>query len=109
LPGVQSCILAMDDGLFVTGHLPPPLDANTVSVFGPQLFRRVSRYVRELQLGRVRRFSMFTEQYPLSIFHSGRVYLIVIHAPNRFSKSLLRRCERIAQEINRMCTERVTV
>jgi competence ComEA-like helix-hairpin-helix protein len=109
LPGVQGCIMAMDDGLYVTGHVPPPLDAQTISAFGPQLFRRVSRYVRELQAGRVRRFSLFTDQYPVSMFHAGRIFLVVIHQPNRFSKTLLRRCERIAQEINLMCTERVTV
>jgi competence ComEA-like helix-hairpin-helix protein len=109
LPGVVGCIMAMEDGLFVTGQLPPSMDTQTVSAFAPQLFRRVSRYVKEMNVGRVRRFSLFTEEHPVSIFHTGKIFLIVLHAPNRFSKSILIRFERITKEINRMCTERVAL
>jgi competence ComEA-like helix-hairpin-helix protein len=108
-PGVAGCIMATDDGMFVTGQLPASLDAQTISAFAPQLFRRVSRYVKELKVGQVRRFSLFTDEQPVSIFYAGKIYLVVIHAPNRFSKTLLNRCERIAKEINRMCTNHVTV
>jgi competence protein ComEA len=109
LPGVRGCILATEDGMFVTGQLPAPLDAQTISAFAPQLFRRVGRYVKELKVGHVRRFSLFTDEQPVSIFCAGKIYLVVIHAPNRFSKTLLNKCERVAKEINRICTEHLTV
>ncbi len=109
LPGVDGCIVALEDGLFVTGRLPPPLDQNTVSAFGPQLFKRIGRYVRELNIGQVRRLTLFTDQRPVSIFHGGNVYLIVVHQATRYSKALLRRCERISQEITALCRQRVTV
>lgn len=109
LPGVTGCIMATEDGMFVTGQLPESLDAQTISAFAPQLFRRVGRYVKELKVGQVRRFSLFTDEQPVSIFYAGKIYLVVIHAPNRFSKTLLNKCERIAKEINRMCTNHVTV
>ncbi len=108
-PGVAGCIMATEDGMFVTGQLPEPLDAQTISAFAPQLFRRVGRYVKELKVGQVRRFSLFTDEQPVSIFYAGKIYLVVIHAPNRFSKTLLNKCERVAKEINRMCTNHVTV
>ncbi len=109
LPGIEGCMLATSDGLFLTGELPAHLDQSTISVFAPQLFKKVGRYARELKVGSIRRFTIFTDTQPISIFRAGDVYLIVIHDPFRFSKALLRRCERISQEIARLSSQRVTV
>ena len=109
LPGVDGCMLAMSDGLFLTGQLPDRLDQNTVSVFAPQLFKKVGRYMRELRVGQIRRLTIFTDQQPISIFRAGDVYLIVVHDVTHFSKALLRRCERISEEIARLCRQRAVV
>jgi predicted regulator of Ras-like GTPase activity (Roadblock/LC7/MglB family) len=109
LPGITGCMLAMSNGLFLTGELPPQFDRETISVFAPQLFKKVGRYTRELRVGQIRRFTIFTDQQPLSIFRAGDVYLIVIHDTRHFSKALLRRCERISQEIARLCRQRAVV
>lgn len=109
LPGIQGCMLALSDGLFLTGQLPPHLDQNTISVFAPQLFKKVGRYARELKVGQIRRFTIFTDTQPLSIFRAGDVYLIIVHDAQRYSKALLRRCERISEEIARLSSQRVTV
>jgi hypothetical protein len=45
----------------------------------------------------------------MSIFKAGDVYLIIVHDATRFSKALLKRCERIGQEIARLSSQRVTV
>ena len=109
LAGIEGCMLAMADGLFLTGQLPPHLDQEAISVFAPQLFKKVGRYVKELKIGQVRRFTLFTDQRPLSVFRAGDVYLIVIHDTRHFSKRLLRQCERISQEIARLCRQRTIV
>ena len=109
LKGVAGCILAMSDGVLLTGQLPPHLDQETISVFAPQLFKKVGRYMKELRVGQVTRLSVFTDQQPLSIFHAGEIFLVVIHDPSHFSKALLRRCERISQEIARACRQRAVV
>jgi competence ComEA-like helix-hairpin-helix protein len=109
LPGITGCMLAMSNGLFLTGELPPQFDRETISVFAPQLFKKVGHYTRELRVGQIRRFTIFTDQQPLSIFRAGDVYLIVIHDTRHFSKALLRRCERISQEIARLCRQRAVV
>ena len=109
VPGIAGCMLAMSDGLFLTGQLPSPLDQNTVSVFAPHVFRKLGRYMRELRVGQIRRITIFTDQYPLSVFRAGDVYLIVVHDTQHFSKALLRRCERISQEIGRYCQQRAVV
>jgi competence protein ComEA len=106
LQGVAGCILAMSDGVFLTGELPPHLDRETISVFAPQLFRKVGRYMKELGAGQVTRLSVFTDQQPISIVRAGEIFLIVLHDNRHFSKALLRRCERISQELARLCRQR---
>lgn len=109
LPGLQGCMLATSDGLLLSGELPPHLDKEAISVFAPQLFRRVARYTRELKVGQVSRFTLFTDQHPISIFHAGEVFLVVFHDSKHFSKRLLRQCERISTEIARLCRQRTVV
>ena len=109
LKGVAGCMLAMSDGVFLTGQLPPHLDQETISVFAPQLFRKVGRYMKELRAGEVTRLSVFTDQQPISIFRAHDIFLIVIHDNLHFSKALLRRCERISQELARVCHRRAVV
>lgn len=106
LKGVAGCILAMSDGVFLTGELPSHLDRETISVFAPQLFRKVGRYMKELRAGQVTRLSVFTDQQPISILRAGDIFLIVLHDNRHFSKALLRRCERISQELARLCRQR---
>ena len=109
LEGVAGCILAMSDGVFVTGQLPPHLDQETISVFAPELFNKVGTYTKELRVGEVTRLSVFTDQQPLSIFRAGDIFLVVIHDNRHFSKALLRRCERISQELAPLCRQRAAV
>ena len=107
--GIEGCILTSADGLFLTGHLPPHLDENRLSVFAPQLFKKVGRYARELSVGQVHRMTMFTDQQPVSIFQAGDIFLIVIHDTQHFSKALLRRLTRISEGIARLCRQRAVV
>jgi len=109
LPGLQGCMLATADGLLLTGELPPQFDKEAISVFAPQLFRRVARYTKELKVGQVQRFTVFTDQQPISIFGAEEVFFIVFHDSKHFSKRLLRLCERISVEIARLCRQRTTV
>ena len=109
LPGVTGCVLAMRDGLFVTGQVPAAFDQNAMSVFAPQLFRKIGRYTKELKVGQVQRMTIFTDQQPLSIFQADEVYLVIVHDPRRFSKALLRRLERISRGLAALCRNRAVV
>jgi competence ComEA-like helix-hairpin-helix protein len=109
LQGVAGCILALSDGVFVTGQLPSHLDQETISVFAPELFNKVATYTKELRVGEVTRLSVFTDQQPLSIFRAGDIFLVVLHDNRHFSKALLRRCERISQELAPLCRQRAVV
>ncbi len=71
LPGVTGCLLTAADGLVLTGQLPQGLDENRLSAFAPQLFKKIGDYTEELCVGKVRRFTLFTDQQPVSIFQAG--------------------------------------
>jgi competence ComEA-like helix-hairpin-helix protein len=109
LPGVEGCVLASSDGLPLTGNLPPQFDQERLSVFAPQLFKKVGRCTRELSVGEVNRLTLFTDAQPVSIFKAGTIYLVVVHNPDRFSKALLRRCANISEELARLCRQRAAV
>jgi len=85
--------------------MPSKFDTQRVSAFAPQLFRKVGQYVRELNVGTARRFTIFTDAQPITIFKAGDLFFIVIHKANRFSKVLLNKCEGISQEISRLCSK----
>ena len=78
-------------------------------MFAPELFNKVGTYTRELRAGEVTRLSVFTDQQPLSIFRAGDIFLVVVHDNRHFSKALLRRCERISQELVPLCHQRAAV
>ncbi|MCS7048285.1 MAG: helix-hairpin-helix domain-containing protein [Verrucomicrobiae bacterium] len=103
LPGVAGCVLASTDGLVLTAQLPGGLDENRLSAFAPQLFRKITEYTEELGVGDVQRFTLFTTRQPVSIFRAGGIYLVILHDPQHFSKALLRRVSRIAEELARLC------
>lgn len=109
LRGVSGCVLAMSNGLFVTGQVPAEFDQTAMSVFAPQLFRKIGRYTKELKVGQVRRMTIFTDQQPLSIFQAGEVYLVIVHDTRHFSKALLRRLERISRGLAALCRNRAVV
>jgi predicted regulator of Ras-like GTPase activity (Roadblock/LC7/MglB family) len=109
LRGIEGCILTSAEGLFLTGQLPAHLDQNRLSVFAPQLFKKVGSYSSELSVGQVHRMTMFTDQQPVSIFQAGDIYLIVIHDTRHFSKALLRRLSKISEGIARLCRQRAVV
>ncbi len=109
LPGVTGCVVALNNGLFITGQLPPAFDQNAMSVFAPQLFRKIGRYTKELKVGTVKRMTIFTDEQPLSIFQAGEVYLVIVHDTRRFSKALLRRLERISRGLAALCRHRAVV
>jgi competence ComEA-like helix-hairpin-helix protein len=109
LPGVSGCVLAMSNGLFVTGEVPAEFDRTAMSVFAPQLFRKIGRYTKELKVGQVQRMTIFTDRQPLSIFQAGEVYLVIVHDNRHFSKALLRRLERISRGLAALCRNRAVM
>jgi predicted regulator of Ras-like GTPase activity (Roadblock/LC7/MglB family) len=83
LPGVSGSILGTTDGLLVAGNAPPPLDAETLAAFLPQVLARMSASSAEIKLGELGAVTLNTESGPCAIFKAGALHLAVIGAPGQ--------------------------
>jgi predicted regulator of Ras-like GTPase activity (Roadblock/LC7/MglB family) len=81
LEGVAGSVLAMSDGLAVAAQLPPPLKADTVAAFLPQIFSRISQSAGEMQLGAVTGIVLMAGQGDCAIYKTGKLYLAVLGHP----------------------------
>ena len=88
LEGVAGSVLAMSDGLAVAAQLPPPLKADTVAAFLPQIFSRISQSAGEMQLGPVTGIVLAAGQGDCAIYKTGKLYLAVLgHAGATLARS----------------------
>jgi predicted regulator of Ras-like GTPase activity (Roadblock/LC7/MglB family) len=81
LEGVAGSALAMNDGLVVAAHLPPPMNPDTVAAFLPQIFARVGQSAGEMQLGPLTGIVLAVGQARCAIYKTGRLYLAVLGRP----------------------------
>ena len=72
LPGVAASLIAMNDGLLVSGDLPAPLKSETMAAFLPQMFGRMSHYAGEIQLGPVTAMTLQAGQTQCAILQDRR-------------------------------------
>jgi predicted regulator of Ras-like GTPase activity (Roadblock/LC7/MglB family) len=78
LPGVSGSLLATADGLLVAGQVPPPLDAETLAAFLPQILGRISTYSAEVKLGALFAVTMSTDSAPCVMLKAGALRLAVV-------------------------------
>jgi predicted regulator of Ras-like GTPase activity (Roadblock/LC7/MglB family) len=83
LPGVSGGLLATVDGLLIAGQVPPPIEAETLAAFLPQIFGRMSSYSEEVKLGAVRAVTVSTDSAPCAMFKAGQLYLAVVGKPGQ--------------------------
>jgi predicted regulator of Ras-like GTPase activity (Roadblock/LC7/MglB family) len=78
LTGVAGALVATHDGLVVAAQMPPGMHAETAAAFLPQIFPRVSQYVRELKLGEPVEVAIVLQKAPLEIYRTNSAYFAVI-------------------------------
>jgi len=74
LPGIAGAVIALEEGLVVAQKLPPGFAAETFAAFMPQIFGRIERYTREMQLGDVDEVALQTAAGPCQLFRNGKVF-----------------------------------
>lgn len=78
LPGVSGALLAMSDGLLVTGQTPPSVKAETIAAFLPQMFGRMNQYTKELTLGPLQQLTLGVEGGQWHVIKSDAIYFAVL-------------------------------
>ncbi len=81
LPGITGAVIALEEGLVVAQKLPEGLAAETFAAFMPQIFGRIERYTREMQLGDVAEILIQSASGPCQLFRIGRVFFAILGRP----------------------------
>lgn len=83
LPGVVGVVVASEDGLSVAAQVMPPLVADKVAAFAPQLFQRTAQYARDLGAGNLEGLTFTCDGAVWRVSKCGKVYLAVVSQPQR--------------------------
>lgn len=78
LPGVAGAVIALEEGLVVAQKLPAGLAAETFAAFMPQIFGRIERYSREMQLGDLTEIMFQSASGPCQLFRIGKVFFAIL-------------------------------
>jgi predicted regulator of Ras-like GTPase activity (Roadblock/LC7/MglB family) len=78
MPSVKGALVALDDGLLVSGKLPSPLNCETFAAFLPQIYGRITHYTKELKLDSPRSLTINVQDMPIQISKAGNIFIMVI-------------------------------
>jgi predicted regulator of Ras-like GTPase activity (Roadblock/LC7/MglB family) len=78
LPGVAGALIVLQDGLLVASHLPPGLTGDTIAAFLPQMYTRMSQYMKELKFGEPGRMTFVVENVPLKVYKTAGVFFAIL-------------------------------
>ena len=82
LPGVAGALIALQDGLLVANCMPQGWKTETIAAFLPQIFGRMSQYVKELSMGDLISVTVSVEQGTLQVYKAGIIYFAALARPD---------------------------
>lgn len=82
LPGVAGAMIALQDGLLVANCMPQGWKTETIAAFLPQIFGRMSQYVKELSMGDLVSVTVAVEQGTLQVYKAGIIYFAALARPD---------------------------
>lgn len=100
IEGFTGCIMIDQDGLTLASTWEHP-SAEALGAFAPQMFKKLSRYVKQLKMGNIRTLTFFTDDQPVTLVSSGAILFVAVHKSSRFSKRQVELIQALATELGR--------
>lgn len=100
LEGFHGCIMIDQDGLVLSATWEHP-SSDALGAFAPQMFKKLSRYVKQLKLGSIKTLTFFADDQPITLVTSGAILFVAVHKPTRFSKRQVELVQALATELGR--------
>ena len=100
LEGFTGCIMIDQDGLILASTWDHP-SSEALGAFAPQMFKKLSRYVKQLKLGNIKTLTFFADDQPITLVTSGAILFVAVHKPTRFSKRQVELIQALATELGR--------
>lgn len=101
LEGFNGCIIIDQDGLVLASTWEHP-SSDALGAFAPQMFKKLSRYVKQLKMGNIKTLTFFAEENPVTLITSGAILFVALHKSTRFSKRQVEMIQALATELGRM-------
>ena len=76
--GVSGAVIAMQDGLMVAAQMPSPWKAEATAAFLPQIYSRLTQFLKELNTGDLISATLATPSGTLVVFNAGIIYFAVV-------------------------------
>ena len=100
LDGFNGCIIIDQDGLVLAGTWEHP-SSDALAAFAPQMFKKLSRYVKQLKMGNIKTLTFFADDSPVTLVTSGAILFVALHKTTRFSKRQVELVQALATELGR--------
>jgi predicted regulator of Ras-like GTPase activity (Roadblock/LC7/MglB family) len=105
LPGFEGCILAHQDGyVLATSWDHQAKDA--LGAFAPQIFKKVSGYVRRLKMGKMDCMTFVLDQCPVTLVPSEDIYFVAIHKEGSLTRKHIRLAYGVGCRLGRLLKSR---
>ncbi|HEY8240917.1 MAG TPA: helix-hairpin-helix domain-containing protein [Kiritimatiellia bacterium] len=92
------CIIIHEDGFVLASNWENE-SRDALGAFAPQMFKKIGRYVNHLKLGSIRCLTFFTEEQPITIVRSGKIFFAAMHAPNNFGRKQVEVVQALTEEL----------
>jgi predicted regulator of Ras-like GTPase activity (Roadblock/LC7/MglB family) len=79
---VAGALIALQDGLLVANCMPQGWKTETIAAFLPQIFGRMTQYVKELSMGDLISVTVAVEQGTLQVYKAGIIYFAALARPD---------------------------
>ena len=97
LPGIQACVITAQGKTFSSGSLPEGFDVSALRGLAPQVGAAADR----LTIGLLKNFTLYGEQYSISLFERPSVCLCAIHRARSFVPGVREKLVAVVDELAR--------
>lgn len=101
LPGFQGCVVAHQDGYVLASGWANKAD-QALGAFAPQIFKKVERYVRRLNMGPLDCMTVILDQCPITFVPSQDIYFVAIHKIGGISRKHVRLAHGVGCRLGRL-------
>jgi len=98
LKAYTGCIIILEDGLVLASNWENS-SSDALGAFAPQMFKKIGKYVNHLKLGSIRCLTFFTEEQPITIVRSGKIFFAAVHAANNFGRKQVEVVQALTEEL----------
>jgi len=101
LSGFEGCIVAHQDGYVLAtswGHQ----SKEALGAFAPQIFKKVAKYIKQLNMGKLDCMTVLLDQQPITFVPSEEIYFVAVHTLGGISRKHVRLAHGVGCRLGRL-------